>query len=250
MIAILAARELRSLFFSPLAWIILTVTQSILAWVFIILVEDFKNLQGRLMGVENAPGVIDIVAAPLFQAAAWLLLLLVPLLTMRLFSEERRQHTLDLLLSAPISPMVIVLGKYFGAVIFLLIAIMLIALMPLSLATGTSLDYGKLLAGLLGLVLIVSSFAAAGLYLSMLTTQPGTAATATFGLLLLLWMADAASTSPNLTGQLLGYLSPMHHYDALLRGLFNSADIAYYLLFCTVFLGLAIRRLDDFRLQD
>ncbi len=250
MIATLAARELRSLFFSPLAWTILAIAQGLLAWVFVVLIRDFQALQGRLIGLNNAPGVTDFVVAPLFQAAAWLLLLLVPLLTMRLFSEERRSHTLDLLLSAPLSPVTIVLGKYLGIAAFLLTAIILIAFMPLALATGAALDYGKLLAGLLGLSLMVISFAAAGLYLSMLTAQPATAAATTFGLLLLLWIMNTASTRPDLAGRLLGYLSPMHHYDALLRGLFNSADVAYYFLFCIAFLGLAIRRLDDFRLQD
>jgi ABC-2 type transport system permease protein len=245
MILTIAARELRGLFLSPLAWTLLAAAQALLAWIFALLTQDFRELQGRLAGLENAPGVTDLIAAPLFRVAAWGLLLLTPLLTMRLFSEERRARTLDLLLSAPVGTATVVLGKYLGVVLFLWMVVGLAALMPLALAAGATLDFGKLGAGTLGLGLLAASFAAAGLYLSTLTAQPAAAATATFGLLLGLWIADARESS----GKLLGYLSPLRHYDALLLGLFNSADVAYYLLFSAAFLGLAIRHLDDLRLR-
>lgn len=244
MIFTIAAREWRGLFLSPLAWVLLAVAQGVLAWIFLLLVRDFQDLQGRLAGLENAPGITDLVAAPLFRVAAWVMLLLVPLLTMRLFSEERRTRTLDLLLSAPVGAPAIVLGKYLGVLALLLSLVVLVGLLPLSLAAGATLDYGKLLAGLLGLSLLAASAAAAGLYISTLTTQPVVAATVTLGLLLALEVVDAAG---NL---LFRYLSLLRHYDALLLGLVNSADIAYYLLFATAFLGLAIRRLDDMRLRD
>jgi len=250
MIFTIAAHEWRSLFLSPLAWTLLAVVQGLLAWTFILLVDDFRDLQGRLVGLDNAPGVTDLVAAPLFRVAAWVLLLLVPLLTMRLFSQERRAHTLDLLLSAPVGIPTIVLGKYLGVLAFFLGAVVLITLMPLSLATGATLDMGKLLAGALGLSLLVAAATAAGVYLSTLTTQPAVAAVATLGLLLALWMIDAASVAQGMSSDLLGYLSLRRHYDSFLLGWFNSTDLAYYLLFSLAFLGLAIRRLDDLRLRD
>ncbi|MDG4555452.1 MAG: ABC transporter permease subunit [Candidatus Competibacter sp.] len=250
MILTIAARELRGLFLSPLAWTLLAVVQGLLAWIFLILVGDFRNLQGRLALLDNAPGVTDLVAAPLFRVAAWVLLLLTPLLTMRLLSEERRTGTLDLLLSAPVGSTAIVLGKYLGVVLFLSGLIVLVALMPLTLAAGAPLDSGKLLAGVLGLILLAGSFTAAGLYLSALTIQPALAAMATFGLLLLLWVVDMAGAGQKALGSLFAYLSLSRHYDALLLGLFDSADVAYYLLFIAAFLGLTIRRLDDARLRD
>ena len=249
MIFAITARELRGFFLSPLAWTLLAVVQGLLAWIFLVLVDDFRDLQGRLAALDNAPGVTDLVAAPLFRVAAWMLLLLVPLLTMRLLSEERRTGTLDLLLSAPVGSVAIVLGKYLGAMLFLSSMIALIALMPLALAIGAPLDFGKLLAGLLGLILLAGSFTAAGLYLSVLTTQPILAAVASFGLLLLLWIVDAAGTGHKTADNLFAYLSLPRHYDALLLGLFNSADVIYYLLFIAAFLGLTIRRLDDMRLR-
>jgi ABC-2 type transport system permease protein len=247
MILTIAGREWRGLFLSPLAWTLLAVVQFILTWIFLILIEDFMQQQSQWLGLEGAPGVTDLVVAPLWRVAGWLLLLLTPLLTMRLISEERRRRTLDLLLSAPLATHEIVLGKYLGLLGFLLLLIALIALLPLSLLAGSALDPGKLLAGLLGLVLLVGSFAAAGLYLSTLTAQPAAAAVATFGLLLLLWIIDAAGETRQESGGLFAYLSLFRHYHALLLGLFNSADVAYYLLFSSTFLGLAIRRLDNQR---
>jgi ABC-2 type transport system permease protein len=249
MIFTIAARELRGLFLSPLAWSLLAVIQFILAWIFLVLVEDFLALQSQLLGLEGAPGVTDLVAAPLLHAAAWILLLVTPLLTMRLVSEERRSRTLPLLLSAPLAMHEIVLGKYLGVLAFLMILVVLIALMPLSLSIGTDLDLGKLLAGLSGLSLLLGSFAAAGLYVSTLSTQPAVAAILTFGLLLLLWIIDAAGAPQQEVSSLFAYLSLLRHYEALLKGLFNSADVAYYFLFILTFLGLTIRRLDNERLQ-
>lgn len=250
MIFTIAVREWRGLFLSPIAWTLLAVIQGLLAWIFLLLVDDFRNLQGQLASLNNAPGVTDLVAAPLFRVAAWMLLLLVPLLTMRLFSQERRAGTLDLLLSAPVEIPAIVLGKYLGILAFFLVAVALITLMPLSLAAGTTLDMGKLLAGVLGLSLLVGAAVAAGVYLSTLTAQPVVAAVATLGLLLALWMVDVASTAQGVGSDLLGYLSLQRHYDSFLLGLFDSADLAYYLLFSLAFLVLAIHRLDDLRLRD
>lgn len=247
MIALIAWRELRRLLLSPLAWTLLAVVQALLAWIFLWLVEDFQALQGRLAGLDHAPGVTDLVAVPLLRVAAWVLLLLVPLLSMRVFSEERRSGVFDLLLSAPVTMTQIVLGKYFGVLGFLLIVIALITLMPASLALGATLDVGKLLAGLLGLSLLTAAAVAAGLYLSACTAQPAGAALATLGLLLGLWMIDAAGAA---SSELFGYLSLRRHYDAFLLGLFNSADLTYYLLFIAAFLGLTMRRLDDWRLRD
>lgn len=245
----IAARELRGLFLSPLAWSILAVIQFIVAYLFLIQMETFADLQPRLLSMEGAPGLTDIVVAPVFANTAVILLLVVPLLTMRLVSEEHRGRTLSLLLSAPISMTEIVLGKYVGLLAFLLLMLGMLAFMPLSLLAGGSLDFGKFAAGLMGLVLLLASFAAAGLFMSTLTAQPTVAAISTFGLLLLLWIIDwAGSTGTHYSG-VFSYLSLTRHYESLLKGMFNSSDVAYYLLFSLTFLVLSIRRLDAVRLQ-
>jgi ABC-2 type transport system permease protein len=250
MIGTIAARELRSLFLSPLAWAILAVVQLILAYVFLIQLDLFIEWQPRLAAVEGAPGLTEVVAAPLFRTAAVVLLLVVPLLTMRVLSEERRARTLPLLLSAPVSMSAIVVGKYLGLMAFLGVMVGCVAAMPLALLVGGSLDLGLLAAGVLGLALVLGSFAAAGLFLSSLTEQPTVAAISTFGLLLLLWILDwAGSAGAERTGALLGYLSVLTHYDALLKGVFDTRDVVYYVLFIAAFLTLAVRRLDAERLQ-
>lgn len=249
-LVLIAGRELRSLFFSPLAWTVLAVLQVIMAYVFLVQVEVFLQWQPRLPGLPDAPGLTEIVVAPLLRTAGIVLLLVVPLLTMRLVSEERRSRTLALLLSAPVSMSEIVIGKFVGVMGFLACMVGLIALMPLSLLWGGNLDMGLFAAGLLGLLLMVGSFASAGLFLSTLTAQPTIAGVSTFGLLLLLWILNWAGTTENEgAGGLFAYLSLLPHFDALLKGAFNTADVVYYLLFITTFLALGIRRLDAERLQ-
>jgi ABC-2 type transport system permease protein len=249
MIFTIAGRELRSLFLSPLAWSILAVTLFILAYLFLTQIETYLSLQPRLAAIEGAPGVADIVIAPLFADAAMVLLLITPLITMRTISEERRNRTLSLLFSAPVSMTEIVLGKYLGVLSFFLILLGLLTLMPLSLLVGTDLDVGKLAAGLLGLTLVVAAFAAIGLYMSSLTEQPTVAAVTTFGLLLLLWIVDWAGNTDTSGSNTLAQLSMLRHYEPLLKGLFNSADVAYYLLVIALFIGFTIRRMDATRLQ-
>lgn len=245
----IAWRELRTLFLSPLAWCVLAVMQFLLAFLFLAQLEGFQLLQHRLLAMEGAPGVTDLVATPVLTSATTLLLLVVPLLSMRLVADERRTGTLQLLMSAPVSVHQIVLGKYLGLVGLLMVMIAMLLLMPVSLALGTTLDWGKLAAAALGLGLMVSAFAAAGLFMSTLTTQPVVAAVSTFGLLLLLWIIDWAGSVEQRFSEVFSYLSLLRHYESLVRGSFNSADVAYYLLFIVAFLGLAMRRLDAERLQ-
>ncbi len=249
MIMTIAGRELRSLFLSPLAWAILAMVQFIIAYLFLSQVDAYLMVQPRLAAIEGAPGVADLVIAPLFGNAAIILLLITPMITMRVLSEERRNRTISLLFSAPVSMTEIILGKYLGVLGFFLVLLAMIALMPLSLLAGTELDLGKLAAGLAGLTLLLAAFSAIGLFMSALTDQPTIAAISTFGLLLLLWIIDWAGKSEAQVSGLFAYLSMLRHYETLLKGLIHSTDVAYYLLITILFLGLSIRRLDADRLQ-
>ena len=250
MVTIIAARELRTMFLSPLAWTVLAVVQTIIAFQFLVQIDFFLQVQPRLASIDNAPGVTELIVSPLFDWAAIVLLLVVPMITMRLVSDELRNQTLSLLFSAPLSMTEIILGKYLGVLGFLALVLCLTALMPLALLAGGGLDFGLLASGLLGLMLLLASFAAVGLFMSTLTAQPTIAAIATFGVLLLLWILDWAGEGAGATPSgVFGYLSILRHYEALLRGVFNSADLLYYLLFIVTFIVLSIRRLDSYRLQ-
>ena len=243
----IAMHELRRLFKSPLAWIILAVVQFLLAIFFLILLSQFMNPAPWFAG----HGLTEIVVAGLLQIAGIVLLLITPFITMHLFSEERRTGTITLLFSSPITITELVLGKYFGTVCFLLIILMLIALMPLSLLLGTQLDLGQLGAGLLGLMLLMSSFAAIGLFISTLTSQTSVAAITTFGILFLLWILNLAGGTGSETFQaIFTYLSLLNHYNNLIDGMFNSVDVIYYLIISITFIILSIWRLDGERLHQ
>lgn len=248
MILTIALRELRSLFLSPLAWVILAVLQLILAFLFLIHVDLFLGAQTQLLAMPAAPGLTEVVVAPLFSNAAVILLLVTPLITMRLISDERRNRTLPLLFSTPITMTEIVLGKYLGILLFVLILIALLAAMPLSLLAGGTLDFGMFLSAVLGLTLLLASFAAVGLFMSTLSQSPSVAAIGTFGVLLLLWILDFAGQTGSASKSVLTYLSLTNHYEPFLKGVFDSADAAYYVLFIVLFLVLSIRRLDADRL--
>jgi ABC-2 type transport system permease protein len=243
---VIAGRELRTLFLSPLAWSILGVIQIILGYMFLAQLDYYVMLQARIAGMEDAPGVTDLIAVPLFGNAGVILLLVTPLLTMRLISEERRNRTLSLLFTAPVSMTEIILGKYLGVFGFLLIMVAMIVLMPLSLLVGGGLDMGKLAACVIALVLLLAGFAAVGLYMSALASQPTIAAISTFGALLLLWIIDWTGNS---AGGVLEYLSLLRHYESLLKGLVSTTDLVYFLLFTLTFLVLSVHRLDNDRLQ-
>jgi ABC-2 type transport system permease protein len=246
----IAAHELRRMFLSPLAWSVLAVEQLILAYFFLIGIDNYLALQPRLAMMQGAPGITDMVVVPLLGDASIFLLFAVPMLTMRLISEERRGQTLSLLLSAPVSMTEIVLGKFLGVTIFFLILVAMIGVMPLSLLMGGTIDFGMYAAAMLGVALLTASFIAVGLFMSTLTVQPAIAAVSTFGILLGLWIIDwvGADRSGEYSG-LFGYFSILRHYQSLLKGVFNSSDVIYYLLFIVTFIVLSIRRLDADRMQ-
>ena len=238
---VIARNELRRIFVSPLAWAVLAVVQLILGFVFINLLIDYAQ-NAEMM--DQFTGVADYMGGSLYGFATIILLLVMPLMTMRLFSEERRSGSLTLLLSSPASLAEIVLGKFLGLVGFMLALLLLLALMPLSLLPGTALDLGRIGAGLLGLFLMMLAFGAAGLFVSSLTREPTIAAVGGFGLLLLVWLIQILSYQDIPFAAVFGYLSLIGHYDDLRRGIFDTADVVYYLLFTALFLWLTVQRLD------
>lgn len=245
MIRLLAMRELRSLFSMPSTWFILAVLQFIFTWFFLNSLQAFLDIQPQLAQLANAPGVTTIIGAPLFNMVALLLMMLVPMFTMRLIAEERRNQTLSLLLSSPLSIRQIVLGKFFGLMIFLIALVTSIPLMIYTLALGTSLDHGLLLSNQLGLLLLIASYVALGLYISALTTQPIIAAIGALAALVGLWLADIAASAENSPWHL---ISPLHHFQSFSVGLLDSGDAVFFILFTTVFLLLTMKRLGNNRI--
>lgn len=244
MIRLLALHELRSLFAMPSTWFVLAALQFIFAWFFLEMLQAFLDIQPQLAQLANAPGVTATIAPPLFNMVALLLMMLAPMFTMRAIAEERRNRTLALLLSAPLSGAHIVLGKFFGLLVFLSVLSAGVPLMLCSLALGTSLDPGLLSGNMLGLLLLTASYIAVGLYVSALTAQPVIAAIGALAVLVGLWLADIAAAAEN---SVMHFISPLYHFRNFNTGLLDSADAAYFVLFTALFLLLTVRRLHNNR---
>lgn len=250
MIRAIAGRELRSLFFSVLAWIVLAVVLFILAWIFLLQVDAFMRVAPRLLMYPRAPGVTALVAIPLVRStASFLMFLLVPLMTMRSFADEYRLRTLPLLLSSPVRISDIVLGKYLGVLAFLTLLVLLVFAMPVSLSLGTTPDWGLLAAAFLGLLLFLAGLTAAGVYFSSLVRQPLAGAVATFGFFLFLSLTPWAARGRGPGSAILRYLSPLRHLTPFLRGEIKVGDVAYDLIMAFFFLALTTRHLDAARLE-
>jgi ABC-2 type transport system permease protein len=255
MIFTIAGKELKALFASPLAWVVLTVVQIVIAYSFLRRLDDFLQLQPQLIQMANPPGATELVAAPAFATAAAVFLFAVPLLAMRLIAEERRNQTLVFLVSAPVSMTEIVLGKFLGLLAFLMVIVALAALMPLSLAPATQLDYGLLASIIAGLVLLSACFAAVSLFVSCLTVHPVAAAIGAFAALLgMLLTGDVAGEGLKARGlsvaaSLAQVLSPIRNFEPFGRGILDTYAIACSLILTIVFLMLAIRQLDARRLR-
>lgn len=237
----IARHEARRIFVSPLAWTVLAVIQFIYGFLYTLTVNDMVSNPGSL---NQYMGVSDYIGGGLFGTSVIILMLVIPLMTMRLFAEDKKSGSLVLLTSAPASLVEIVLGKFLGLSVFFAVMIALLALMAFSLLLGTDLDTGRLLAGLLGQFLLMASFGAAGLCMSTLTREPVIAAVAGFGLLLVVLLLDAMAYGSGPLSELFRHLSLIGHFEKLRRGVFDTADVAYYLLFITFFLWLAVQRLD------
>ncbi|MBF0190738.1 MAG: ABC transporter permease subunit [Magnetococcales bacterium] len=251
-IVTIALRELRGMFYSPLAWTLLAVLFAICAYMFNagVLSYQIQMLEYQTYGMRGGLPLTERTIAPMLGNAAVLLLLLMPLLSMRLIAEEKRQGTWPALACSPISPTGIILGKYLGLLLFLGIAVGLLALPPLTLYAYGNPDTGQFLAGLLGLFLTAAAFGAVGLAASSATEHPNVAAVVSFGVLLMLWILSwMGNASGGTVDKMLAYFSLMNHYQNFLSGVISSADLSYFLLLSAAGLLFARQRLMADRVQ-
>ena len=162
-ISTIAVSEFKRMFNSPLAWSVLAILQFILAMLFLTRVDEFVAVfQQQMATADNAPGATFFVVAPVYLWAGIIMLAVMPIMTMRLFAEERMNKTLTLLKSSPVSSTQIVLGKYGGVLLFVVVFILMISLMPIALSFGTELDWGIILSSTLGLFFVVSIICSSG----------------------------------------------------------------------------------------
>jgi ABC-2 type transport system permease protein len=244
MIRIIALREFRSLLSLPSTWFVLAALQFIFAWFFLTRLDGFLEIQPQLAQIANAPGVTASVAAPLFNVVALLNMVLIPMFTMRLIAEERRNQTLTLLLSSPVSNGQIVLGKFCGLMLFLLLLLVTTPLMIYTLQLGTPLDQGLLWSNVLGIILLSACYAAIGLYVSSMTAQPIIAAIGALAIFLGLWLGDISNSSADSPWH---QLSPFFHFQNFNSGLLDTGDAGFFLIVSILFLLLTIKRLNNNR---
>jgi ABC-2 type transport system permease protein len=244
MIFTIARKEFRSLFSAPSTWFMLALMQFLFAWFYFGRMDDYLQVQAQLAQLDNAPGATIAVASPLCSVLALMMMMMIPLFTMRLIAEERRNRTWVLLLTAPVSPTQIVLGKFLGLLLLLVLIVAGCAAMLATLLLGTHADIGLMLANILGVMLLAASYAALGLYFSALNRQPIIAAITSLGLSFGLWLLEMSSSDNR---SFLRAISPNAHFQNLNMGLVNSADLIYFALFISTLLWLTIRHLNDER---
>ena len=244
MIFNIALFEFRRLFISPIAWLILAVTQFFLSLIFYNLLSTYLDQPA----VFEGQGLTEIVVAGYYQISGIVFILITPFLTMRLISEDIRSGTVRLLFSSPISASNLILGKYLAVTLFMFCQLFLITLIPASLMVGTTLDYGHFISCVLGLILLIFALSAIGLFISALFQHPAIAAVATFALLFLIWTIQAAgNNSSESFFYFFNYLSLSLHFRSFTEGIFNFADFGYFIIIIIEFILLSIWRIDMMR---
>ena len=238
---VIIQNELKRVWYSPIAWVLFGLALFVLGLLLLFLLSNFySEIQAKLAGLEQAPGLTDLVIAPYMFWVAIVGALIIPLFAVRSCTEERQQGANLLLTSAPVSVVQIVLAKFLALSALALIFITVCSSYALVLGYFTPIDYGKIAAAGIGIFLFLASLCAAALFIANLTRTPIIATTAILALLLglfLLYMSGAATAS---SSELFLYLSSYTHLFSSLSGSLDTTHISYFILFTILFLGLTI----------
>ena len=246
-------KELKQFFLSPIAYVILVVFITLAGLFYFDLFTYFVQIQAQYQYYQNPMAmqqlnVNDMIVTPLFHNLSVLLLLIIPLVTMRLYAEEKRNGTEEALLTSPVSESSIVWGKFMGAITFYLAAILLTAQFPLILFKYGQPDLGKVLTGYAGLFLMGASFIAFGLFTSTLAKTQTQAAVWSFFMLLVLWIVGwLAESVAGIAGKFLKYAAIMTHFENFAQGVISVGDLVYFAAFIFLFIFLATRVVESSR---
>ena len=247
----IAAREMRAYFVSPLAYAIIGVFLLLTGYFFNRLVERFSSI---CLQVSNNPtylsqmNVNEWVMRPFFYTMAVILVFMVPTITMRLIAEEKKTGTAELLLTAPISTLELVIGKFLGGISVLLAMVTLALLYPLILVLMAEPDLPPILIGFVGMVMMGGAFVAIGLLFSSITENQVIAVLTSFCTLLLLYVITVpAGWVGTSLGEMLSYLSLIEHLEDFSKGVLDSTHIIYYLSVIGISLFLTQRVIESRR---
>jgi ABC-2 type transport system permease protein len=239
---------MRLYFTSPIAWVVLTIFLVIAGYFFYSIFAFFTlaSMQSAMNpAMARDLNVTDSVLRPLFSNVSVILLLLMPLVTMRLFAEERRSGTLELLLTYPVRDGAVLAGKYLAALGLYAIMLGFTLAYPGLVIYFARVEWGPLLTGYVGLLLMGATFLAVGLFASSLTENQIVAAITTFGVLLIFWVIGwSADYVGGAWGRVLADLSLLEHFDSFAKGVLDTRDVVYYLNFTVLALFLTLRSLE------
>lgn len=236
---IVCRRELGSYFSSPIAWLLLLMYSLIFGWFFWNYVSHFLVFQAeaQMMASSVHINIDQQIVRPLLANTAFLELFFIPLISMRLFAEEKRNGTIELLATSPVRDIEVILGKWFAATLLYCWLLFFTGLNFVFLFRYGHPDWKTMAVGYLGILLQGAALLAIGTFLSTLTKNQIVAAASTFGACLLLWVFSWVSSYNSAAwAHILSYISVVPHAESFSRGVIASKDVVYYL--STIFLGL------------
>jgi len=244
-------KELKSYFVSPIAYIVMTIFLVIAGYFFY---SSFAFYNLLSMQAASSPyglrglNITEGVLRPLFLNLSVVMLLLLPILTMRLFAEEKKLGTMELLLSYPVRDGEVLMGKFGACLLVYTLMLSLTGSYIIFLILFAQPEYGPIFSCYLGLFLMGTSFISLGILASSLTENQIIAAVATFGALLLFWAIGwAAHFAGPALGRVFSHLSIIEHFDNFTKGIIESKDVIFYLDFTVLCLFLTLRSLESKR---
>lgn len=252
-IFLIAGKEIRSLFVSPIAYVVLTGFLLLGGWFFFNLLFRFTYLLTLYTSFQNLQGLQSLnlneqVIAPLLHNLTIVLVIMIPIITMRAFAEEKKNGTYELLLTSPLTVSQLVLGKFLGSLFFVLVMILLTGIYPAILLRYGNPELGILASGYLGFFLLAVVFVSVGLLTSSLTENQIVAAVTCFVILLLLYVLSWPSETAGATlGNALKYLSVIEHFSEMVKGIIDTKNLVYFLSLILLSLFLTHRSVEASR---
>lgn len=244
-------KETANFFVSPIAYAVIAiflVISGFFFWANISLMSLISLQAANNPMISSRINITDIVIRPLIQNMSIIMLFLMPLMTMRLFSEEKKSGSIELLLTYPISDTGVVMGKFLASTLVLVVMLAGTATFPMILAILAEPDWGILASGYLGLLLMGCAFLSMGIFLSSLTENQIVSAAVSFGAALLCWiMSWTSSFSGEKLGAVLRQMSILEHLDSFHKGILSLVDVSFFILFMAFFLFLTLRSVETYR---
>jgi ABC-2 type transport system permease protein len=245
----IADKELRSYFASPIAYIIIGLFALLFGWFFYMFLTVFVRQSEQMMQFGGGSANINQqMIRGVLQNSAVIILFVMPMITMRTYSEEKRSGTIELLLTSPVTDFQIIMGKFLGAMaLYVAMLLVTVVYMAILFIYGNP-EWRPVVAGYLGLLLMGGCFIAVGLLISSLTKNQIVAGFLTFAVFLMLWVINwIGDTSGPTTQAIVSYLSITEHFDDFARGVIDTKHVVYYLSFITFGLFLTAKSVDSER---